>query len=152
MLSFILPWNFGSQIIVVWVLGPSGVQKPKPILVRISGFRFLVVKQSPIKKQNFTMSDTQKHGPGRPKGTKNRPGAKAGHSCKDAVKTTGMGSSEVFIMPLWFLLESGGIIFGREPCQNCHSGDQLFRWNWAIPELRPEWSRNGPERNPAECN
>ena len=42
--------------------------------------------------------------------------------------------------------ESGGIIFGREPCQNCHSGDQLFWWNWAIPELRLEWSRNGPER------
>jgi hypothetical protein len=34
------------------------------------------------------MSDTQKRGPGRPKGTKNKPGAKAGRPRKDAMKTT----------------------------------------------------------------
>ena len=43
-------------------------------------------------------------------------------------------------MPLWFLLESSRIIFGREPCQNCLSGDHLFWQNRAIPELGPEWS------------
>ena len=48
--------------------------------------------------------------------------------------------SEVFIMPLWFLLESSGIIFGRVPCQNCHSGYHLFQQNRAIMELGPEWS------------
>ena len=52
---------------------------------------------------------------------------------------------------LWNPVESGRIIFGREPCQNCHSGDHLFQRNRAIPELALEWSRNGPERNPAEC-
>ena len=52
---------------------------------------------------------------------------------------------------LWNLAESSGIIFGREPCQNCHSGYHLFQWNRAIPELGPEWSWNGPEQNPAEC-
>jgi hypothetical protein len=34
------------------------------------------------------MSDTQKRGPGRPKGTKNKPGAKAGRPRKDALKNT----------------------------------------------------------------
>jgi hypothetical protein len=38
------------------------------------------------------MSGTQKRGPGRPKGTKNKPGAKAGRPRKDTVKTTDMGS------------------------------------------------------------
>ena len=52
---------------------------------------------------------------------------------------------------LWNLAESSGIIFGRESCQNCHSGDHLFWWNRAIPELGPEWSWNGPEQNPVEC-
>ena len=71
---------------------------------------------------------------------------------------------EVFIMPLWFLLESGhscgiqwnpvessGIFFGRAPCQNYHSGDHLFWQNRAIPELGLEWSQNGQEQNLAEC-
>ena len=35
------------------------------------------------------MSDTQKRGPGRPKGTRNKPGAKAGRPRKDAMKTMG---------------------------------------------------------------
>ena len=52
---------------------------------------------------------------------------------------------------LWNPVESGGIIFGRAPCQNYHSGDHLFQWNRAIPELGPEWTQNGLERNPAEC-
>ena len=52
---------------------------------------------------------------------------------------------------LWNPADSGGIIFGRAPCQNYHSRDHLFWWNRAIPELVPEWSQNGPERNPAEC-
>ena len=51
----------------------------------------------------------------------------------------------------WNPVESSRIIFGREPCQNCHSGDHLFQQNRAIPELTLEWSRNGPEWNPAEC-
>ena len=37
--------------------------------------------------------------------------------------------------------ESSRIIFGRESCQNCHSGDHLFQWNRAIPEMGPEWTR-----------
>ena len=52
---------------------------------------------------------------------------------------------------LWNPVDSGGIIFGRAPCQNYHSGDHLFRRNRAIPELGPEWSRNELEWNPAEC-
>ena len=36
------------------------------------------------------MSNTQKRGPGRPKGTKNQPGAKAGRPRKDAVKAKGL--------------------------------------------------------------
>lgn len=40
------------------------------------------------------MSDTQKRGPGRPKGTKNKPGAKAGRPRKDA-----MGSNPRTILP-----------------------------------------------------
>ena len=52
---------------------------------------------------------------------------------------------------LWNPAESGGIIFGRVPCQNYHSGDHLFQQNRAIPELGLEWTRNGLERNPAEC-
>jgi hypothetical protein len=36
------------------------------------------------------MSDTQKRGPGRPKGTKNKPGAKAGRPRKHAMKTMGL--------------------------------------------------------------
>ena len=52
---------------------------------------------------------------------------------------------------LWNPVESGRIIFGRESCQNCHSGDHLFWWNRAILELAPEWSWNGLERNLAEC-
>ena len=36
--------------------------------------------------------------------------------------------------------ESGGIKFGRQFCQICHSGDNKFWRNLAIPELRPEWS------------
>ena len=36
--------------------------------------------------------------------------------------------------------ESGGIKFGRQFCQICHSGDNKFRRNLAIPELRPELS------------
>jgi hypothetical protein len=35
------------------------------------------------------MSHIQKRGPGRPKGTKNKPGAKAGRPRKDAMKTMG---------------------------------------------------------------
>ena len=35
------------------------------------------------------MSGTQKRGPGRPKGTKNKPGAKAGRPRKDAFNTMG---------------------------------------------------------------
>ena len=35
------------------------------------------------------MSDTQKRGPGRPKGTRNKPGAKAGRPRKDAMKIVG---------------------------------------------------------------
>ena len=31
--------------------------------------------------------------------------------------------------------ESGGIKFGRQFCQICHSGDNKFRQNLAIPEL-----------------
>jgi hypothetical protein len=45
------------------------------------------------------MSDTQKRGPGRPKGTRNKPGAKAGRPRKDAVKTSGMGLSPHTIFP-----------------------------------------------------
>ena len=52
---------------------------------------------------------------------------------------------------LWNPAESGGIIFGRAPCQNYHSGDHLFQRNGAIPELGLEWSQNGPEWNLAEC-
>ena len=52
---------------------------------------------------------------------------------------------------LWNPAESSKIIFGRAPCQNYHSGDHLFRRNRAILELGPEWTRNGPERNLAEC-
>ena len=48
---------------------------------------------------------------------------------------------------LWNPAESGGIFFGRELCQNCHSGDHLFQRNRAILELRPEWSQNGPVMN-----
>ena len=48
--------------------------------------------------------------------------------------------------------ESGGIKFGRQFCQICHSGDNKFRLNLAIPELRPDGPQNWPERNPAECN
>jgi hypothetical protein len=44
------------------------------------------------KTKTFTMSGTQNRGPGRPKGTKNKPGAKAGRPRKDTVKTTGIGS------------------------------------------------------------
>jgi hypothetical protein len=35
------------------------------------------------------MSDTQKRGPGQPRGTKNKPGAKAGRPRKDAMKSMG---------------------------------------------------------------
>ena len=38
---------------------------------------------------NTTMSDMQKCGPGKPKGTKNRPGAKAGGPRKNPMKTMG---------------------------------------------------------------
>ena len=48
-------------------------------------------------------------------------------------------------------VESSRIIFGRESCQNCHSGDHLFQQNRAIPELGPEWSQNGLEWNLVEC-
>ena len=42
------------------------------------------------------------------------------------------------------LVESGRIIFGREPCQNCHSGDHLFRnWHWNGPGM--DW--NGIRQN-----
>ena len=41
---------------------------------------------------------------------------------------------------LWNLAESGGIILGREPCQNCHSRYHLFWKNRAIPELGLEWN------------
>ena len=41
---------------------------------------------------------------------------------------------------LWNPADSGGIIFGRAPCQNYHSGDHLFRQNRAIPELGLEWT------------
>ena len=40
-------------------------------------------------------------------------------------------------------VESGGIqwnIIWQAVLPNCHSGDNKFRRNWAIPELRPEWS------------
>ena len=37
-------------------------------------------------------------------------------------------------------VESGGIILAGSPAKI------------AIPELRPEWSQNGPEQNPAKCN
>ena len=53
---------------------------------------------------------------------------------------------------LWNPAESSGINFGREPCQNCHSGDYLFQQNRGIPELGPEWSWNGLEWNLAEFN
>ena len=52
---------------------------------------------------------------------------------------------------LWNPAESGRIIFGRESCQNCHSGDHLFQRNRAILVPIPEWSWNGPEWNLAEC-
>ena len=38
------------------------------------------------------MFGTQKRGPGRPKGTKNKPGAKAGRPRKDTVKTSAKSS------------------------------------------------------------
>jgi hypothetical protein len=41
------------------------------------------------------MSDIQKRGPGRPKGTKNKPGAKAGRPRKDAMKTMGSKSHTI---------------------------------------------------------
>ena len=41
----------------------------------------------------------------------------------------------------WNLVESSGVIFDREPCQNYHSRGYLFWWNRAIPELGPEWTR-----------
>ena len=44
------------------------------------------------------MSGTQKRGPGRPKGTKNKPGAKAGHPRKDALNTMG---SNPHMMNFW---------------------------------------------------
>jgi hypothetical protein len=44
------------------------------------------------------MSDTQKRGPGRPKGTKNKPGAKAGRPRKDAVKTMPVGSNPPILL------------------------------------------------------
>ena len=50
------------------------------------------------------MSHIQKRGPGRPKGTKNKPGAKAGRPRKDAVKT--MGSNPDSDPPIW-LLDAG---------------------------------------------
>ena len=46
------------------------------------------------------------------------------------------------------LAGSGRIIFGRGPSQICHSGDNLFRRNRAIPELTPECS---PECTGTEC-
>ena len=40
----------------------------------------------------------------------------------------------------WIPVDSGGIKFGRAPCQYWHSREQLFWQNRAILELRPEWS------------
>ena len=46
------------------------------------------------------MSDTQKRGPGRPKGTKNKPGAKAGRPCKVAMKNMKtIGTNPQTILP-----------------------------------------------------
>ena len=59
---------------------------------------------------------------------------------------------EVFIMPLWFLPESGHScgIWWNHFWQGALP--KLPFWGPIIPvELRPEWSQNGPERNPAEC-
>ena len=52
---------------------------------------------------------------------------------------------EVFIVPLWFLLESGGIFLAERiaiPGTIYSSGIEPF-WNW-------HW--NGPEQNLAECS
>ena len=66
-------------------------------------------------------------------------------------------SSEVFTLPLWFLPESGRIWWNKiwqTALPNCHSGDNKFRRNWAIPELRPEWSPKltGTESGGMESN
>jgi hypothetical protein len=113
----------GSPIIVVRVLGPNGVQKPNLVLVGISGFRFETGSTStttPIEKlKTFTMSETQKRGPGRPKGTKNRPGAKAGRPRKDAVKTMGSNPHTPILLQdagMYRILEVTKFLFSRTFC------------------------------------
>ena len=57
--------------------------------------------------------------------------------------------SKVFIMPLWFLPESGhscGILWILAELLLAEPPAKI-----TIPELGLEWSRNGPEQNPVEC-
>ena len=51
----------GSPIIVVRVVGPNGVQKPNPVLVKISGFQFQVSTTTPIEKLNLSPCLTLKN-------------------------------------------------------------------------------------------
>ena len=93
------------------------------------------------------MSNTQKRGPGRPKGMKNQPGAKAGHPRKDAVKAKGpnphktlpsqnAGMHDIFEVEICFSLFLSDLASSAHAdinsdstmmsCQLASSGEQIF--------------------------